>query len=67
MAEVTKEDIRRIHDKLEPIAENVTIIKTKLEIHLKAHEKWGGPAIRLVFDFVKMGIVCIATWLFVKK
>ena len=67
MSEVTKDDINRLYDKLEPIGADVIIIKTKLTDHLKAHERWGKPMIRFVLDFVKMGVVCAVTWMFARR
>ena len=74
MSEVTKEDINRLYDKMGEVGKEVTetnvcvaVIDTKLELHLNSHDKWGRPIIRLAFDFVKMGIVCIITWVFVRK
>lgn len=67
MAEVTKEDMNRIYDKLEPIAEDVTTIKIRLNDHLKAHERWSGPVLRAVFDVVKMGVVATVAFIIARK
>ncbi len=86
MAEnATKDDINRIHDRLDPIAENLAEIRatlklmpktpkqpcTYLDSHLTEHKAttntWKTFFIRATVDVVKMALVAIATYFFVKK
>ena len=71
MAEVTKEDLNRLYDKLEPMAEDLAVVKDRMERlpvlparpceqlsgHLDEHKAWKRPIIRAVVDVVKMAIV----------
>ena len=81
----TKADINRIYDRLEPMAQDLASIKTRLDLtppppkqpctfletHLDDHKKtantWKTSVIRTVVDVVKMAIVAVVTYFFVKK
>jgi len=69
--EITKDDINRIYDKLEPLAEGVVRIETKLDIHLESHKDvvnfWGKPLIRNALDLVRLAVVAIVAYLFARK
>jgi hypothetical protein len=60
MAEVTKEDINRIYDKLEPMATDLAVIKSQMEEHLKSHKTWEDT---LVGGAVKI-VICAVIGLF---
>lgn len=69
MAEVTKADLNRIYDKLEPMAEDLAVVKDRMERlpaarpcqqlnnHLNEHRAWKRPIIRAAVDMVKMAVV----------
>jgi len=72
--EVTKGDIVRIHSKLDAITSDVNGLKVdvmaiKVEMKLRsiAVESWIHPIKDLIFDFVKIGIVAVVTWVLVKQ
>ncbi len=74
MAEVTKEDMNRVFDKIEEVGKvtnktdkTVAVIQTKLEAHLKSHTRWSGPIVRAVIDIVKIGVVAGVVFVIAKK
>ncbi len=65
MAEVTKEDITRIHDKLDPMATDLAVIKFQMKEHLELHKDtlktWKHMAINGVIKVTValiVGVVC---------
>jgi len=56
MAEVTKEDINRIYDILNPMARDVAVIKSQMNEHLKSHKTWEDT---LIGGLVKVVIVAV--------
>lgn len=81
MADVTKADLNRIYDKLEPMAEDLAVVKDRMErlpelpprpceqlnTHLDEHKAWKRPIIRAVIDVVKITIVGTVCFLIGKK
>lgn len=95
MSDITKQDITRIHDRLDEMqttstATQVAVARIEerlnhlpeipprpcsfLQGHIDEHEKtkkdlndWRTNGIRLLFDFLKMAIVAIATFVFLGR
>ncbi|HDY66663.1 MAG TPA: hypothetical protein ENH85_02605 [Candidatus Scalindua sp.] len=67
MTGVTKEDINRIYDKLEPIAKDVAVIKMQMEDHLTSHKTWRDTFIGGIIKISILFIVGFFSYIWGKK
>ncbi len=63
----TKADIERLHDKLEPMAIDIAVIKSRLEDHLddakEVKKTWRTPIIKALVNAAQMAIIfLLASW-----
>lgn len=81
MTDITQADLNRLYDKLDPMAEDLAVVKDRMErlpvlpdrpceqlsVHLDEHKAWKRPVIRAAVDIVKMAVVGAVCFVIGKK